>query len=44
MPNQFELSCREIPKTYWDNMQLDFLFCMCDTKTHSQTAKIPGKP
>jgi hypothetical protein len=28
IPNQFELSRREIQKDYWDNMQLDFINCM----------------
>jgi hypothetical protein len=44
IPNQFELSHREIKKDYWDNMQLDFLSCMYDTTTHPQTMTIPGKP
>jgi hypothetical protein len=44
IPNQFELSRREIPKGYWDNMQLDFLRCMYDTENHPQTMIIPGKP
>jgi hypothetical protein len=44
IPNQFELSRREIQKDDWDNMQLDFMSCMYDTTNHPQTMIIPGKP
>ena len=44
IPNQFELSRREIQKDYWDNMQLDFMSCMYDTTSHPQPMIIPGKP
>ncbi len=44
MPNQFEHSMREIPTSYWDNMQLDFLACFSATGSASQTFHIPRKP
>ena len=44
IPNQFELSRREIPKEYWNDMQLDFSSCLYYTKNYPQTMKIPGRP
>jgi membrane-associated protease RseP (regulator of RpoE activity) len=41
--NQFEHTLREIPKEYWDSMQLDFLSCFHNTDRIAQTATIPGK-
>ena len=43
IPNQFEHSLREIPKEYWDDMQLDFQSCLYYKGLHSQTMKIPGR-
>jgi hypothetical protein len=41
--NQFEHSVREIPKEYWDRMQLNFLSCFHQTNTIPQTTPIPGR-
>jgi len=43
IPNQFELSVREIQKEYWNNMQLDFQSCLYYKGPYSQTMKIPGR-
>ena len=43
IPNQFEHSLREIPKSYWNEMQLDFVTCLDYRGPFSQTTKIPGK-
>lgn len=43
IPNQFESSAREIPKAYWDDMQLDFQSCLYYKGPYSQTMKIPGR-
>jgi hypothetical protein len=43
LPNQFELSHREIPKEYWDDMQLDFQSCLYYKGPYPQTTKIPGR-
>jgi hypothetical protein len=43
IPNQFEHSIREIPKEYWDDMQLDFQSCLYYKGPYSQTMKIPGR-
>lgn len=44
IPNQFELSFREIQKSYWDNMQLHFMTSLYDVTKCPQTMVIPGKP
>ena len=43
LANQFEHSIREIPREYWDRMQLDFLSCFSETSTIPQTTTIPGR-
>jgi hypothetical protein len=43
IPNQFEHSLREIPREYWDDMQLDFQSCLYYSKSLPQTMKIPGR-
>ncbi len=43
IPNQFELSVREIPLSYWDDMQLDFHTSLFYRGPYSQTTKIPGR-
>jgi len=43
IPNQFELSLREIQKEYWNNMQLDFQSCLYYKGPYPQTMKIPGR-
>jgi hypothetical protein len=40
---QFELSLREIPASYWDDMQLDFHSALFYKGPYSQTTKIPGR-
>ena len=41
--SQFEHSLREIPKDYWDDMQLDFKSCLYYKESRSQTMTIPGR-
>jgi hypothetical protein len=43
IPNQFELTYREIPKNYCNDMQLNFSTSLDHTVRQSQTTKIPGK-
>src|SRR5271166_978156 len=43
IPNQFELSLREIPLSYWNDMQLDFRSALFYRGPYSQTTKIPGR-
>lgn len=43
VPNQFEVSAREIPSDYWNNMQLDFQSCLYYRGPYPQTMKIPGR-
>jgi hypothetical protein len=43
IPNQFELSLREIPASYWNDMQLDFHSALFYRGPYSQTTKIPGR-
>lgn len=44
IPNHFEHSLREIPASYWNEMELDFQSCLYYKGPYSQTMKIPGKP
>lgn len=44
IPNQFERSLREIPQSYWNEMQLDFQSCLYYRGPYPQTMKIPMKP
>jgi hypothetical protein len=44
LPNQFESSLREIPKEYWDDMELDFQSCLYYKNQLPQTMKIAGRP
>ena len=39
----FEAHLREIPQSYWDRMQLDFISCFHHTRAIPQTLAIPGK-
>jgi len=43
IPNQFEQSFREIPRTYWDSAQLHMLSCFSPMERLPQTMAIPGK-
>jgi hypothetical protein len=40
IPNQFERSLREIPQSYWNEMQLDFQSCLYYRGPYPQTMKI----
>src|ERR1700733_5918211 len=41
--NQFQISLREIPASYWNSMQLDFHSALFYRGPYSQTTKIPGR-
>jgi hypothetical protein len=44
LPIQFEDPLREIEKSYWENMQINFFAALYHTETQPQTAIIPGRP
>jgi hypothetical protein len=43
LPIQFESATREIEKSYWNDMQLNYFSCMRYTETAAQTAVLPRR-
>jgi hypothetical protein len=43
LPVQFESVIREIDRSYWDDMQLNYFSCFNYTETTTQTAPMPGR-